>query len=126
MARRTTIQASAGLSDANAKASIRNMDLSDNQRMMLIDDELRRILTSKTTDELQGGMIRPIIDYPYDKDGFTVLNTIINADVRLVQMAWDYYKDNASEPTVEKFVHKLWEILGTSEQYRRVVTLHLN
>lgn len=125
MPRRTTIEASKQISD-NASSPIRSMGLTDNQKAMIIDDELRRILTSKTGDELQGGIILPIIDYPYDKDGFTVLHTIPKADVRLVQQAWDYYRDNANEPTVQKFIYKLWEILGTSEQYKRIVPLHLN
>ena len=125
MARRTTIKASEEIANMNP-ASLRNMELSDEQKSMLIDTKLREIINSKSGEELQGGMIRPIIDYPYDKDGFTVINTVVNADVRLVQMAWDYYKDNADSPTVEKFVYKLWEILGTSEQYRKLAVLHLN
>lgn len=108
----------------NAKY-VRDMRLTSEQKSMIVLEEVRKILTSKRPDELQGGMIPCFIDYPSDVDGFTVIYTFIKADTRLVSKAWRYYKDNAENPTVKNFVNEVQKIVGRGEQYRRVDHLHL-
>ena len=110
---------------SNAKY-IRDMRLTSEQKSMIVNDEIKKILTSKRPEELQGGMIPCFIDYPVDTEGFTVLYTFIKADTRLVRMAWDYYKDNAEKPTVKDFAILIQKIVGVGEQYKKVDHLHLN
>ena len=109
-----------------AKTAIREMELTSEQKQMIIDTELSKIIKKSADAELQGGLIPCFIEYPYDNDGFATVKTFIKADTRYVKMAWDYYKENSDKPTVKEFVQKLWDIVGTSEQYRRVEFLRLN
>jgi len=110
---------------SNAKY-IRDMRLTSEQKSMIVNDEVKKILTSKRPEELQGGMIPCFIDYPVDTEGFTVLYTFIKADTRLVRMAWEYYKDNAENPKVKDFTILVQKIVGVGEQHKKVDHLHLN
>lgn len=106
--------------------SLRGMALSPEQKELLLNSEMTRILDKKKEDEFMNGVIPCSIDYPYDKDGFTVMHAIIERDARLVAKAWEYYKGNCEEPTVKDFVTRLHKICGRGKVYQRIIPLHLN
>jgi hypothetical protein len=110
--------------ESDSGSYVKNLRLSNTQKDMIVTEELRRIINSD--NELYGVQVRTLIDYPYDKDGFTVVSMFVNRDPRLISMAWDYYRDNVADPTVEKFAYKVESIIGASEKFRRVVHLKLN
>lgn len=109
----------------NNNTSLRGMALSPEQKEMLLESEMKRILDKKREEELLNGVIPCTIDYPYDRDGFTVMHAFISRDARLVQSAWDYYKNNCDNPTVKDFVSRLHKICGREKVYQRIVHLHL-
>jgi len=110
---------------SNAKY-IRDMRLSDEQKKMIIEQELRKILAPENAENLQGGVIKCFLEYPTDNVGFTKVFDYVKADFRLVQKAWDYYKDNAVNPTVKDFANILGDILGRGEKLPKAVILRLN
>lgn len=110
---------------SNAKY-IRDMRLTDEQKNLIIEQELRKILAPENAENLQGGVIKCFLEYPNDSVGFSKVLDYVKADFRLVQRAWDYYKDNAVNPTVKDFANILGKILGRGEKLPKAVILHLN
>lgn len=108
------------------KTPIREMELTDEQQMMIIRDNIKKLLTVKNGDELQFGVIPALVKTPQDDVGFVEVSIMLNVDVRLVQKAWDYYKDNATKPKVKEFLDIVQEFTGRGQQYRRVAYITLN
>jgi len=119
-------------SPSECKRPLRDMQLTEDQKAILLKDGLSNIVKTKPT----GGVIPAVVS----EDGSPVYTLIqhmpitggvrifllMELDHRIVQDAFIYYKDNAINPTHSKFLELLENVSGKPGRlYTRIVPLAL-
>jgi len=118
---------------SSCKKPLRDMQLTDDQKMLLIRGGIENII--KTT-KLDGGIMPAMISedgsplYTFTNfkqdTGATRVNKLLELDHRIVLEAFAYYKDNAVNPTHQGFLDLLEKASGKNGRlYNRVVCITL-
>lgn len=110
---------------SNGKTPICRMDLSPEQKKMLVREELRRIIKTNT-DGLTRPFVTSIVRYPEDDSAFSTVCDLFRVDSRIMRFAWEFYKDNVDAPKVRDFVHEVEGIVSPSLVFKKVELLNLN
>lgn len=90
-----------------AKPTLRGADmLSDEQRVMLLKDGIRRILNKNPIE----GRIPSMIRYTGGPDGIVSVYAFFDIDARVMEEAYDYYRNNADDPSPKGMIDLVSEV----------------
>lgn len=94
------------------RPTLRGADmLSDEQRAMLLKDGIKRIL-DRPTDIRIPSMVR----YTDGPDGIMACYAFFDIDARLMEEAYDYYRDNADDPSPKGMIDLISEVVGRPQR----------
>ena len=122
---KTVINAEEYVKKADVKSISTNPFLTEEQKMVLFDYEMRKILADLVipTDFAVNDDLNTLLKYTTVKVVEPITQyVLVRGRKDLLEKAWNFYKVNAKDPTIGNFVNTLLDIMG----HDAIKPLHLN